>query len=284
MLPIRLLAVPLASLALFGIAKGADNPDAAITRAAVAPFRDELLRDAPALCSDLTPTVAAMIAPQAAPGTSCEQAVQDIFAATAATPLPRSAILSLQATASDLRIDGRRATGVFSLLTNEVSEHGSMTTDALVNLGRYRLDLEEVGGRWLVSSDARLATIPECQVKPTDCQANVAYPAFTLGTPLGSSPGESIPTPKSVQRAGRREQRVFAAGRTVFAESGCLACHRLDDLGNRGPGQNLTHIGRQLSAPQIEHALLSPRAPMPSFKGLPASKRRVLVRFLSLLR
>lgn len=87
MLGARLFAVPLAGLAMFGLAGSHSGPNAAITSAAVAPYRDELLRDAPTLCSALTPTVAAMVVPDAPPGASCEQAVQQIFAATAATSL-----------------------------------------------------------------------------------------------------------------------------------------------------------------------------------------------------
>lgn len=63
-----------------------------------------------------------------------------------------------------------------------------------------------------------------------------------------------------------------------------MACHRIGDLGNPGPGQNLAHIGTRLSPREIEEALVSPRAPMPSFKRLPANKMHDLVRFLSLLR
>ena len=66
--------------------------------------------------------------------------------------------------------------------------------------------------------------------------------------------------------------------------SSSLACHKIGDAGNAGPGQNLTHIGAQLSSQQIEHALFSPHEPMPSFKHLPAEKLHDLVRFLSLLR
>jgi hypothetical protein len=43
----RLLTAPLAGPALAGLAGAPSGPDAAITSAAVAPYRDALLRDAP---------------------------------------------------------------------------------------------------------------------------------------------------------------------------------------------------------------------------------------------
>jgi menaquinol-cytochrome c reductase cytochrome b/c subunit len=90
--------------------------------------------------------------------------------------------------------------------------------------------------------------------------------------------------PVAVGRAGGKELSDFEAGRTVYAQSGCAACHRLGDVGNAGPGPNLTHIGSTLSTPQLERAIIDPRAPMPSFSHLPAAKFKAVVEFLSLLR
>jgi hypothetical protein len=284
MLRARLLVVPLAGLALFGFAGAPSGPEAAITSAAVAPYRDELLRDAPALCSDLTPPVAAMVVPGTPPGTSCEQAVQQIFAVVAPPRLPREVVLSLRASAGHLKISGRRATGIFSLTANETTKRHGMTTVVIDSLGAFRLSLEEVAGRWLVSSKARLLAVPDCQLHPTGCHLDVKDSVFTLGEPGGFSPGESIPIPAAVMQAGRHEEREFKAGRTVLVESGCLACHKIGEIGNPGPGQNLTHVGARLSSREIEGLLDSPRAPMPSFKNLPANKLHDLVRFLSLLR
>jgi len=42
--------------------------------------------------------------------------------------------------------------------------------------------------------------------------------------------------------------------------------------------------GAVLSKQQLEHALVAPRQPMPSFRRLPAAKFKALVEFLSLLR
>jgi ubiquinol-cytochrome c reductase cytochrome b subunit/menaquinol-cytochrome c reductase cytochrome b/c subunit len=69
-----------------------------------------------------------------------------------------------------------------------------------------------------------------------------------------------------------------------MAQSGCLACHSIGQSGNRGPGPSLDHVGSMLSRRGIEHALISPTAPMPSFKHLPPAKFKALVTFLSDLR
>jgi ubiquinol-cytochrome c reductase cytochrome b subunit/menaquinol-cytochrome c reductase cytochrome b/c subunit len=70
----------------------------------------------------------------------------------------------------------------------------------------------------------------------------------------------------------------------VLAQTGCLACHRLGENGNAGPGPDLTHIGSKRSAAAIERAIINPTAPMPSFRNLPKPKLRALVTFLALLR
>jgi hypothetical protein len=94
----------------------------------------------------------------------------------------------------------------------------------------------------------------------------------------------SISPPSSVTQAGGSQLAEFELGRSVSAQSGCLACHRIGDAGNAGPGRDLTHIGSMLSPAQIEHAIVDPSAPMPSFSKLPAAKFKALVEFLSLLR
>lgn len=283
MLRSRLLVAPLAGLMLVGVAGAAGSPDAAIASAAVAPYRDVLLRDAPALCSDLTRTPT--IAPSPPQGASCEAAVQSVFVLAAAPSVSRDVALSLRASVSHLQIDGDRATGIFSLTALEPTTRRGISAEGILVLGNYRLSLEEVAGRWLVSSQARLAAVGDCQLNAgSHCRPGVEDLWFFLGVPVVRTLAEEIPIPTAVQRAGTRERREFTAGATVFAQSGCLACHRLDQKGNPGPGQNLTHIGAQLSSGQIEQAILSPREPMPSFKGLPAKKLHELVRFLSLLR
>jgi menaquinol-cytochrome c reductase cytochrome b/c subunit len=75
----------------------------------------------------------------------------------------------------------------------------------------------------------------------------------------------------------------YEAGKLVAAQSGCLACHKIGENGNSGPGPNLTAIATKLAPAAIERTLDNPTPPMPSFKGLPAEKKKALVGFLSQL-
>jgi hypothetical protein len=75
----------------------------------------------------------------------------------------------------------------------------------------------------------------------------------------------------------------YEPGKLVAAQSGCLACHKIGENGNSGPGPNLTTIGARLPAAAIRRTLDNPTAPMPSFRGLPEKKKADLVAFLSQL-
>jgi mono/diheme cytochrome c family protein len=102
--------------------------------------------------------------------------------------------------------------------------------------------------------------------------------------------GSSGPTvmsaqpPPAVAQAGGRALAQFYRGRTVVAESGCLACHLIGADGNAGPGPDLSAVGSRLPPLGIERALVNPTAPMPSFRNLPRSKLQAVVAFLSDLR
>jgi hypothetical protein len=97
------------------------------------------------------------------------------------------------------------------------------------------------------------------------------------------SPRRGVSVPQAVQARGADAIASFRAGEVVLFRSGCLACHRLGEAGNRGPGANLTHVGSRFSSSAINRALVDTRAPMPAFSGLPRSERRNLVYFLSQL-
>ena len=78
--------------------------------------------------------------------------------------------------------------------------------------------------------------------------------------------------------------RQYEAGKLVAAQSGCLACHKIGENGNDGPGPQLTEIADRLPKAAIERTLRNPTAPMPSYAGLPPQKLDALVDFLSQLR
>src|SRR5687767_10821919 len=58
------------------------------------------------------------------------------------------------------------------------------------------------------------------------------------------------------------------AGRDVYAQSGCGACHRIGDNGNDGPGPDLTEIGRRLPREAIARSLEVGPGIMPSYAAL----------------
>jgi Cytochrome C oxidase, cbb3-type, subunit III len=248
----------------------ASSQEASIAAAAIAPLRDALARNAAALCADFVPSVAAQLVPTAAPSVGCQAAAEQVFASAAPDEPPtlETPVLGHALKVERLEVTGTRAT---------------ITIDPTAPL---TVKLEELGSSWLVSSDARLGAIVGCRLLSAhDCAPDSKVVVFSYGEGTAEPPLSAFaPVPAAVKRTGTRETHEFEAGRTVFAQSGCLACHRLDHAGNRQPGQNLTHIGATLSRAQIEHAIVDPRTPMPSFKNLPPRKLHDVVRFLSLLR
>ncbi len=104
------------------------------------------------------------------------------------------------------------------------------------------------------------------------------------GANAGSPTAIELPTPTAVVQAGGTTLAEFEAGRRVVAQSGCLACHKIGDNGNAGPGPDLTHIAARLPPQGIARTLVNPTAPMPSFKNLPPQKFKAVVNFLSQLK
>ena len=104
------------------------------------------------------------------------------------------------------------------------------------------------------------------------------------GANAGSPTVIELATPKSVVQAGGSTLTEYNAGKAVVAQSGCLACHKIGDNGNSGPGPDLTHIASRLPRQGIARTLVNPTAPMPSFKNLPPQKFKAVVNFLSQLK
>jgi mono/diheme cytochrome c family protein len=95
-------------------------------------------------------------------------------------------------------------------------------------------------------------------------------------TYLGAAAGS--PNEIDIKVAPQYEQ-----GKLVAAQSGCLACHKIGENGNDGPGPPLTEIGERLPRQAIARTLVNPTSPMPSFKDLPKEKFDNLVEFLARL-
>jgi menaquinol-cytochrome c reductase cytochrome b/c subunit len=104
------------------------------------------------------------------------------------------------------------------------------------------------------------------------------------GASTGAPTAVEMPTPTAVLQAGGQALAQFEAGRAVVAQSGCLACHKLGENGNNGPGPELTHIGSRIPRQGIARTLVNPTAPMPSFRHLPPQKFNAAVDFLSQLK
>src|ERR1700754_130504 len=75
----------------------------------------------------------------------------------------------------------------------------------------------------------------------------------------------------------------YEAGKEVVAGSGCLACHKLGENGNNGPGPELTHIGARIPRAAIVRSVEIGPSIMPSFRELPKKKLNELADFLSSL-
>lgn len=109
------------------------------------------------------------------------------------------------------------------------------------------------------------------------------------GSVTGPPSAVSMETPARIaERSDTDPLKVqYEAGKQVAAQTGCLACHKLGENGNAGPGPELTHIADRLPAAGIAATLINPTAPMPSFKSLrdeQPEKFRDLVVFLGELK
>jgi menaquinol-cytochrome c reductase cytochrome b/c subunit len=109
-------------------------------------------------------------------------------------------------------------------------------------------------------------------------------------TYLGASAGPPTqidqPTPARVAKLGPQVLAQYEKGKQVVAQSGCLACHKIGENGNDGPGPHLTDIADRLPSQAIARTLINPTAPMPSFLGLEKNqpdKFKALVSYLSQL-
>lgn len=104
------------------------------------------------------------------------------------------------------------------------------------------------------------------------------------GANAGSPTAIEMATPAAVLKAGGTTLATYEKGKLAVAQSGCLACHKIGENGNDGPGPQLTHIGSRLPRQGIARTLVNPTAPMPSFRELPPEKFNAVVEFLSQLK
>ena len=111
----------------------------------------------------------------------------------------------------------------------------------------------------------------------------MAYLTF-LGATAGPPTENTIKAPALVAAQGKAALQQFYLGRSVVAQSGCEACHKIGDNGNDGPGPELTTIGSRLPSEAIARTLVNPTEPMPSYGGkggLPPKQFSAVVAFLA---
>jgi menaquinol-cytochrome c reductase cytochrome b/c subunit len=100
--------------------------------------------------------------------------------------------------------------------------------------------------------------------------------AMAYLTFLGASAG--TPTEIDLEVAADVEP-----GKHVAAQSGCLACHKIGENGNDGPGPELTEIGNKLPREAIARSLEVGPGVMPSYQNLSPKKFEELTAFLASL-
>jgi ubiquinol-cytochrome c reductase cytochrome b subunit/menaquinol-cytochrome c reductase cytochrome b/c subunit len=116
--------------------------------------------------------------------------------------------------------------------------------------------------------------------------AAMAYLTYQ-GAVAGPPTQIDLKTPARIKAAGPQVLAEYEKGKQVVAQSGCLACHKIGENGNDGPGPHLTDIGARLPAQAISRTLVNPTAPMPSFSALQKSspdKFNALVTYVSQLK
>jgi menaquinol-cytochrome c reductase cytochrome b/c subunit len=89
-----------------------------------------------------------------------------------------------------------------------------------------------------------------------------------LGAAAGAPTEIDMETPQRIQAQGGQVVTQYEQGKQVVAQSGCLACHKIGENGNDGPGPELTDIADRLPAQAISRTLVNPTSPMPSFAQL----------------
>jgi menaquinol-cytochrome c reductase cytochrome b/c subunit len=99
----------------------------------------------------------------------------------------------------------------------------------------------------------------------------MAYLTF-LGASAGAPTEIDMKVPASLE-----------PGKEVVAQSGCLACHKVGENGNDGPGPELTEIGQRLPREAIVRSLQVGPGIMPSYASLPPQKLNDLADFLASL-
>jgi len=108
-----------------------------------------------------------------------------------------------------------------------------------------------------------------------------------LGSEAGAPTRIDAETPQRIMAKGPEVAERYELGKLVVAQSGCLACHKIGENGNDGPGPDLSEIALRLPKQAIAQTLVNPTSPMPSFQALQEKepeKFAAMVEFLGQLK
>jgi menaquinol-cytochrome c reductase cytochrome b/c subunit len=75
--------------------------------------------------------------------------------------------------------------------------------------------------------------------------------------------------------------KQYEPGKELVAQSGCLACHKIGNNGNNGPGPELTHIGARIPQAAIVRSLEIGPGIMPSYKDFTPKQLDQVSEFLA---
>src|SRR3712207_13935 len=82
-----------------------------------------------------------------------------------------------------------------------------------------------------------------------------------LGAAAGAPTEIDMGTPEAIRAQGPQVVAQYEQGKQVTAQSGCLACHKIGENGNDGPGPELSDIATRLPSQAIARTLVNPTAP-----------------------
>ncbi len=100
--------------------------------------------------------------------------------------------------------------------------------------------------------------------------------AIAYLTYLGASAG----SPTEIEMTVAKQ---YEPGKELVAQSGCLACHKIGENGNNGPGPELTHIGSRVPRAAIIRSVQIGPGEMPEFKDFTPKQLAQIGDFLSSL-
>ena len=265
---VALVAVMVTLVVVGTFRGGAKSEGDRIASAALAPYQAFLRREASALCADFTATASARLARTSKVADCAASVAADFASSTAVATLP---VLtnSKQLKVGRIIIHGRRATA-----ETQYSGAGGLAHMSLL--------LENIAAKWRVATIPKITTVHGCLPRGR-CSDGRRTLIFTAGVPVVER-RTTVSAGSALLRNLHVSKGAFARASMAVVGAGCLACHRIGQSGNAGPGRPLTHVGSRLSERQLARALETKNGVMPSFSRSPQAKRESVIKFLALLR